>query len=202
MNLILIGKQGSGKGTQAKILANDLGLAHISSGDLLRGIQGEIKMMIEKIMRKGELVPDEIVFEIIRQRISEADCKRGTIFDGFPRNLKQARMLSELIKIDKVIEIDISDSEAIRRLIGRMNCPNCGRMYNENTSPKPKKKETCDFCKTKLVRRSDDNEKSICQRLETYKRETKMILGVFDILKINGERSIEEISEDIKRCII
>jgi adenylate kinase len=134
MKLIFIGAQASGKGTQAKIIADKLGIKHISTGDLLRSATGEFKKEIESYTTNGNLVPDELIFKLLKEKIKSLN---GFILDGFPRNLEQAKMLEKVTKIDKIIEIKISDNEAIKRISGRRNCPKCGRIYNIYTSPAP-----------------------------------------------------------------
>ena len=125
MILLFVGAQGSGKGTQAKIISKELNLCHISTGDLLRGTDGKLKEEIDSYINKGQLVPDKMIVKILKQRIKKEDYKNGFILDGFPRNLQQAEEFEKIGKIDKVIEISISDKEAIKRLKGRWNCKKC-----------------------------------------------------------------------------
>ncbi|MEM4605855.1 MAG: nucleoside monophosphate kinase [Candidatus Pacearchaeota archaeon] len=196
MRIIIIGPQGCGKGTQAKILSEKLKIPHISMGDLLRGLTGELKEKVDKIINKGELVPAELTIKILKERISKEDCKKGFILDGFPRNLEQVKLLESLIKIDKVIVISIPDEESIRRISGRRVCPKCKFNFNIYTEPKPKKEGLCDFCNIFLVQREDDKEESVKKRLEIYHKETKSVLEFYKdkVLKINGEGTIEEVS--------
>ncbi|MBU1104106.1 MAG: nucleoside monophosphate kinase [Nanoarchaeota archaeon] len=198
MKLILIGPQGSGKGTQAKLLASKLGVPHISTGDLLRGATGKLRAKIDSYIVAGNLFPDELMLEILEKRFSEEDCKNGWILDGFPRNLKQAKMLDEITRVDKVVEISISDEEAVRRLGGRVSCEKCGAGFNLVTMP-PQDSEKCDKCGGKLVQRADDTEEAIRKRLEIYHRETEPILTRYESVKINGEKSAEEVQKDIQR---
>ncbi len=192
MNLIFIGVQGSGKGTQAKIISRKLNIKHISTGDLLRNIKGRLKEKVDRYMNSGQLIPDELMIEILLENINE----KGFILDGFPRNLKQAKQLDSKIKIDKVIEIHISDEEAIKRLSGRLLCPKCGAGYNSITSPKPKKEGICDNCQGKLVQRKDDTKEAIKKRIETYHKETEPIIEHYKnkLIRIDGEKTIEKIS--------
>lgn len=190
MNLIFVGPQGSGKGTQAKIISEKLNLDHISTGDLLRNIEGDIKKKVDKYVNKGLLIPDDLMLEILKKQLSE-----NFILDGFPRNLKQAEMLSSIIDIDKVVEIFISDKEAIKRLSGRRTCKKCGAIYNIYTNPP--KKDVCDKCGGELIKRKDDNEEAIKKRLEIYHSETEPILEKYPVLKINGEQEIEKVTKDI-----
>tara|TARA_Y100000310_G_C20591644_1_gene768381 strand:- start:67 stop:702 length:636 start_codon:yes stop_codon:yes gene_type:complete len=199
MNLIFVGPQGSGKGTQAKIISKELGLAHISTGDLLREAKGELKEKVDNYTNRGNLVPDNLILEILKKRLDGDDCKNGFILDGFPRNSEQAKALDKIMKVDKVIEIKISDKEALKRLSGRWICKKCGIAYNVLTSPKPKKDKICDSCNIPLYQREDDKPSPIKKRLKIYHEETEPVLEYYQdkIISINGERSIEEIQEEI-----
>jgi len=199
MKLIFVGVQASGKGTQGELVAKKFGIPHISMGDLLRNYSGKYKKQIDETVKKGNLISIEWSLEIIRERISEADCKNGFILDGFPRNIEQAKGLDKITKIDKVVEIVISDAEALRRLMGRRICPKCGTSYNIVTEPKPKHDNVCDKDGTKLIQRADDNEESIKNRLKIYHEETEPILDFYrgKVLKINGEKHIEEVQREI-----
>jgi adenylate kinase len=197
MKLIFVGPQGCGKGTQAKIVAEKLGICHISAGDLLRATEGELKVEIESYTNKGNLIPDELMIKILKERVLKDDCKTGFILDGFPRTVAQAEALDEIMKVDKVLEIEISDDESVRRISGRRNCPDCGFIWNVNTSPKPADDSRCDKCGAELTQRADDNEESLRKRLEIYHRDTEPILERYTSVKINGEQSIEKVSEDV-----
>jgi len=203
MKIIFIGPQGSGKGTQASLLAKKLNIPHISTGDLLRNAKGQLKQEIDSYINKGDLLPDELMLKILKQRISESDCKKGFILDGFPRNLKQVELLNSITDIDKIILIHISDKEAIKRISGRVNCEKCKANYNLLTSPKPKNPKICDKCGGRLIQRADDNEQAVKKRLSIYHKETEPILDYYEdkFLTINGEQSIDEIKEDINELI-
>jgi len=192
MKLILVGPQGSGKGTQAKLLSKKLKIPHISSGDLLRAAKGRLRKEIDSYIVKGKLYPDEKMLALLKKRFEKKDCKNGFILDGFPRNLKQAKMLDSIMKVDKVIEIDISDEEAIRRLSGRVVCEKCGAGFNNTTMP-PKIAGVCDKCGGKLVHRADDTEKAIRKRLEIYHKETKPVLAHYKAFRVNGEKDAKEV---------
>ena len=193
MKLIFIGPQGSGKGTQAKIIANKLNLEHISAGDLLRSATGELKKEIESHINFGNFVPDKLILKLLKQKL---DRTNNFILDGFPRNITQVKELDKITKIDKIIEIEISDSEAIKRLSSRISCEKCGESYNLMTNP-PKQKNICDKCKTKLTQRKDDTPESIKKRLEIYHKETEPILKNYPSIKINGEQKIKDVTGDI-----
>jgi len=200
MKILFVGPQGSGKGTQAKIISKKLGIAHLSMGDLLRATKGMLREKVDSFINKGELVPTELTIEIIKKRIKESDCKNGFILDGFPRNLEQAEIVDSFIEIEKVFEIDISDDEAVKRLNKRWMCKNCNIGYNVLTSPKPKKQGICDKCGSPLYQREDDKDvEAIKNRLKIYHKETELILKRYKdkVIKINGEQTIEKITEDI-----
>jgi adenylate kinase len=202
MKLIFIGPQGSGKGTQAKGIAKKLGFCHISTGDLLRETVGKFKEEIEFYMDKGKLVPDELIVGILKERLKNKDCEKGFILDGFPRTLEQVERLKKITNIDKVVEISISDEEAVRRICSRRGCKKCGAIYNINTSPKPSIKEICDKCGSKLFTRKDDNKEALEERLKVYHDETEKILKEYIFVRINGEQSIEKVGEDIARGLV
>lgn len=197
MRIVFLGPQGSGKGTQAKIISEILNILHISTGDLLRSAEGELRKQIDGYILKGQLVPDELIIKILKERISNPDCKKGFILDGFPRNLKQADELERSNEIDKYFEIFIGDDEAVRRLSGRRNCKNCQAIYNINTAPKPLINGKCDKCNGDLFQREDDNTEAIKKRLEIYHNETNSIIDKYDIIRINGKQKIERVTHDI-----
>jgi len=203
MKLIFIGPQGCGKGTQAVLLSKKLGVPHISMGDLLRDAEGELKKEIDSHINKGNLAPLSIIEKLLKQRLEKPDVEKGFILDGFPRDLKQAELLKDIINIDKIILINISDEEAIKRISGRVHCENCKAGYNTKTSPKPLQEGICDRCKSKLVQRKDDYEEAVKRRLEIYHSETEPILEHYKdkVIQINGEQSIEKIAQDIEEKI-
>jgi len=184
-------------------VAKEMGFCHISTGDLFRDIvkngEGELRDKIEKMMNEGALIPVDLTLEVLKKRIERGDCEVGIILDGFPRNLEQAKLLDSVAEINKVVEIKISDEEALKRLSGRVTCEDCGGGYNLYTAPKPVDPEKCDRCGGKLVQRADDNEDAIKKRIQTYHDDTEPILEFYGgkVTKVDGERGIEEISEDI-----
>lgn len=196
--IIFIGPQGSGKGTQAKIISEELKIPHISTGDLFRALEGSLKQEVDSYINQGKLVPDELTVRILKERISKPDCKTGFILDGFPRNIAQAQLLEKITNIDKVIEIDITDDLAIERISSRISCKKCGAVYNTITNP-PKIKDICDRCGGELYRRADDNPDAIKKRLETYHKETHPILEMYEdkLTSIDGDQEIDKISMDI-----
>ncbi len=199
MKLLIIGPQGSGKGTQAQLISKKLQIPHISTGDLFRELQGELKQEVNNYMNQGKLVPDELTIKILKQRLEQPDTEKGFILDGFPRNLNQTELLKQITDIDKVIEIDISDELAIKRITGRRLCKNCNINYNLITEPKPKNPSKCDKCQSPLIQRPDDTEEAVKKRLQTYHQETEPILNIYKnkIIKVNGEQSIEDVDKEI-----
>lgn len=198
VNLVFMGKQGSGKGTQAKIVSEKLGICHISTGDLLRGATGKLKEKIDFLINQGILVGDELILEVLQKRIKKEDCKDGFILDGYPRNLEQAKVLEKNFEIDKIVEIFISDREVVERLVNRLNCKICGALFNKITNP-PIIEGVCDKCGGRLFVRDDDNEETIKKRLRIYKKDTEPILEFFkdNVLRVDGSRSIDEVNEEI-----
>lgn len=200
---VFIGVQGSGKGTQAKLLAQKKGLCHISTGDLFRGCQGKLKEKLDSYMNAGKLIPDELVLEILKARIAKSDCDSGIILDGFPRNLEQAKALEKILKVTKVIEIKLSDIEALKRLSGRRICEKCKEGYNIYTAPKPKVAGICDKCGGKLIQRTDDNEEAIKKRINDYHNETEPLLEHYKetLFSVNGKQSIEDLFEELLKIL-
>lgn len=201
MKLILIGCPGAGKGTQAKKLSKHFDIAHISTGDLLREqieLKTELGKKVTDIMNAGQLVPDEIVTEILSQRIKRDDCKKGYILDGYPRNLSQAEGLADIIgEVDKVVLIDVDDDVIIERMSGRRGCPKCGQMYHIKYNP-PKASGVCDECGGELIQRKDDTEDTVKNRLKVYHETTSPIVDYYDkkglLLKVSGVGDIDEIT--------
>jgi adenylate kinase len=201
MNILLIGVQGSGKGTQGKRLSEETGYPHISSGDVLRDVDEttEIGRKVNKFMEKGELVPIDIMTQLFKNRVAQSDAKNGVIIEGYPRKRKQAQLLEKFLPLDHVIVLDLSDQEGIRRLSGRRTCVNkdCDAIYNVNTAPKPQKEGICDNCGSKIVQREDDTPDAVRRRMEIYHNETKPLIDFYrskDILStVNADQSIEEV---------
>ncbi len=199
MKLIFIGPQGSGKGTEAKRISKKLSICHISTGDLLRNYKGELKKEIDSHINKGELIPDELMLKLLKEKLNSKECSEGFILDGFPRDKEQADMLDEITDIDYVIELDISNEEAIKRISGRRVCKDCGRNYNLYTGITPKKDDVCDTCGGEIIKREDDYPEAVKKRLNTYHKKTEPVLEKYSdkLIKINGEQSVEKVQEDI-----
>ena len=163
MKIVIFGPQGSGKGTQADILAEKLNIPHITMGELLRSEvkqDSELGKEIAGKINQGNLVPDEVSLGLLKNRLNKSDCGEGFIIDGYPRNLNQAKLLQEITQLDKALEIWISDKESISRISGRRSCPTDGSVYHLKFNP-PKEAGKCDKCKSDLIIREDDKEELI-----------------------------------------
>jgi len=210
-NIIVLGSQGCGKGTQAKKISKELSIPHISTGDIFREIKeenSELGKKVKEMIDNGNLVSDEITISIVKNRIKKEDCEDGFILDGFPRNLEQSKALDESVKIDYVFDIEIPDDISIHRLSGRRTCSNkdCRAIYNIYLAPKPREAEKCDKCGSNLFQRIDDQEEAIKKRLETYHTKTEPIIEFYklksNLIVIDGTETIEEVFEEIMNSIL
>jgi adenylate kinase len=180
---VIMGVQGSGKGTQSQLLAADLDIVHISVGDIFRwNVQNHTKMgaQVRRVMAAGELVGDDLVESVVRDRLIQHDWNYGFIIDGFPRNRRQAEFFLESYDIDGVIELDLPDSEVRRRVLNRRLCANCGVDYNLIANS-PKVPGRCDLCGGELVTREDDTEEALEVRLRDYHEQTNPVLDLFRV---------------------
>lgn len=209
MKLILFGPPGSGKGTQAKTLETELGLAHLSTGDMLRAAVAagtEVGLRAKATMEAGDLVPDDVVIQIIADRIEQSDCAKGFVLDGFPRTVAQAEALDTLLQskdasIDRVIELEVDDEVLTARIAGRFSCAKCGAGYHDEFKP-TKTAGVCDNCgHTEFVRREDDRAETVRARLANYHERTAPLLPYYrsrGVLKgIDGMANIDEVSRQI-----
>ena len=208
MNLLIMGPPGAGKGTQAEVLVKELKIPHISTGDMFRAAISEVTEMGKKAkeyMDKGQLVPDEVVVGMVKERLGKPDTAVGFLLDGFPRNLSQAQALDETlaslgIKPDGVINIAVPRERLMARLTGRRVCKNCGASYHIMFNP-PKSEGVCNSCGGELYQRSDDNEVSVGNRLDVYEGQTRPLIEYYQaqgILKdINGDQAIDQVLKDI-----
>lgn len=181
MRMVILGPPGSGKGTYASRLTSILGVPHISTGDLVREeikSQTEIGKRIKDYVDRGELVPDEIIIDLLVRRLRKPDAERGFILDGFPRTVGQAEFLGKNFKIDLVINLNVSDEVIVQRLSNRLTCRRCGAIYNRITL-KPKVDEICDICGGELYQREDDKPEVIRERLAVYKRSTEPLIRYY-----------------------
>lgn len=183
-NIILIAPPAAGKGTQSNLLCEKYNLVHISVGDLLRielQKDGEISQYLKQQMESGNLVKDEIIIEIIKNRLNNVDCKNGFILDGFPRTIRQAEMLDKMnIIINNVFYINVDKETAKNRIVGRISCPKCGSVYNTEIEESiPKVSNVCDRCGSLLQKREDDNELVFENRYNTYVNETQPIIDFY-----------------------
>ncbi|MGA2425218.1 MAG: adenylate kinase [Terriglobales bacterium] len=215
--VILLGPPGAGKGTQAKQIVDRYGIPQISTGDLLRDhvARGtELGLEAKAIMARGELVPDELMYGIVAQRLREADCQRGFVLDGFPRTAAQAGWLDAFLEkevFDKseksekcpppvVIQLLVDYTRLLLRLTGRRSCPTCGRLYNIHLQP-PLVDELCDLDGSKLVIRDDDRAEVISERLAAYENQTKPVADYYRLQRrlvvVNADRPVEEVTAQI-----
>lgn len=186
MRLIFFGPPGSGKGTYASKISSQLGIAHIATGDIFReaiASKDELGKKVENYLKSGKLVPDEIVIEIIKERIKRKDCEKGFIFDGYPRTIAQAKALDEITTIDAVINLKVSEKIIIDRLSGRRICAECGAIYHIKYVL-PKKQGVCDRCGGKLYQRKDDTPAVIKERLNVYARQTEPLIKYYKDRKL------------------
>jgi adenylate kinase len=209
MRLIILGPPGAGKGTQAEYLQTTLAIAKLSTGDMLRAAVAsgsDIGTHAKEIMEKGQLVPDEVVVSLIKQRIDQADCAKGFILDGFPRTLGQAKALDDMLanegkKLDAVVELKVDDKKLVERITGRFSCAKCGAGYHD-TFKQTKKSGVCDVCAgTEFTRRKDDNAETVTKRLTEYHAQTAPLLPYYAqkglLVSVDGMADINEVTHQI-----
>ncbi len=212
MNLILLGPPGAGKGTQAKLLQERLGIPQISTGDMLRAAvkaRSELGLKAKAIMERGELVPDDVVIQLFRERASQPDAAKGFILDGFPRTVAQAGALRKILaerdaRIDRVVSIEVPEAELVRRIAGRRTCRSCQAMYHVDHTP-PRDPGRCDRCGGELYQRADDKEETVRERFRVYRRQTEPLIAYYEqdglVRRVSGEDSIEAIFDAIRTAI-
>lgn len=212
MQLIFLGPPAAGKGTQARRLAAEYGIAHISTGDILRAaVKAETVLgrKAQQYMDRGALVPDDVMIGIIHERLQKCDCARGFILDGFPRTLPQAEALARLLEslekpIDYVINMEVPVDEVLRRMSGRLTCQNCGTMFNLVLNP-PRVPGRCDYCGGPLIQRVDDKVETVHERLAIYRKSTEPLVEYYrdrGVLRtVDGTGNIDAITKRIIRAI-
>nr|WP_307774879.1 adenylate kinase [uncultured Cetobacterium sp.] len=208
MNIMLFGAPGAGKGTQAKYIIDKYGIPQISTGDMLRAAISEgtdMGMEAKKYMDEGKLVPDSTIIGIIRDRLSQDDCKKGFILDGFPRTLAQAEALEVLLKelemnLDKVISLNVPDELIVGRVTGRRVCSKCGASFHVEFNPS-KVEGVCDYCGGELITRKDDTKETVEKRLSSYHEQTAPLFDFYNergvMVEIDGTKDINEITKEI-----
>jgi len=206
MKIIIFGPQGSGKGTQAELIARRHGWPYISTGDIFRyhlKNRTPLGLKVDSFVSSGQLVPDELTNEILQERINQPDCAVGFVLDGYPRNLAQLNFLQQMAKIDFAIVIDLSDAAAIKRLADRLACK-CGLSFHPVNNP-PQLEGVCDKCGHVLFRRDDDHPEAISRRLAIYHQETEPLFAVFGsagvLHHVDGEKPIEDVFRQIDDII-
>jgi len=213
MNLVLLGPPGSGKGTQAKRIEQTHGIPQLGTGDMLRAatVSGsELGLRVKSIMDSGQLVPDDIIIDMIAERIAQSDCRNGFVLDGFPRTLPQAQALDQVLghrslQLDHVIEIEVDEAALIDRLAGRFTCQQCGASYHERDH-QPKTDGVCDVCGAcEFVCRADDRPETVKARLEVYHRQTAPILPYYRdrgiLRRVDGMAEIDIVTREIEKIL-
>ena len=205
MNIIFLGPPGAGKGTQAQIVCQKLGIPQISTGDMLRSAianKTETGLKAKEYMDNGQLVPDAVVIDIVKERLTMEDCQKGYILDGFPRTVEQAQALGTFAKIDAAINLDVADEVLVARLSGRRVCPLCGAPYHVD---RLNGETLCKADATPLIQRDDDKPETVLNRLKVYHQKTAPLIDYYrsegKLMNIIGSGSLEEISEEIFKTL-
>ena len=208
MKIVLLGPPGAGKGTQAKSISNRYSIPHISTGDIFRKNISEgtpLGIEAKSYMDKGQLVPDEVTINMVKDRLTWEDCKNGYLLDGFPRTVAQAEALEGFLadrneKLDTALSIEVPSSFILERMTGRRVCPSCGASYHVKFNP-PTKDGVCDVCGSDIVQRKDDTEETVSERLKVYERQTQPLIDFYNnknlLSTVDGTKAINEVFESI-----
>ena len=207
-SIVLFGPPGAGKGTQAARITDSTGLPQVSTGDMLRAAVKngtETGMAAKQYMDAGQLVPDSIIIDLIKDRVLEKDAQNGLMFDGFPRTVPQAEALAEITEVSHVIAIEVPDERIVERICGRYSCASCGAVFHDTFNP-TSTEGVCDQCgSTEMKRRADDNESTVLQRLGAYHEQTSPLADWYDAKgifhRIDGDRDIDQITVDILQAL-
>lgn len=212
MRIILMGPPGVGKGTEAELLVKHYHIPHVSTGQIFRELYKDnttVGKIAKEYIDRGELVPDQITNEIVRHRLMHKDCKKGFLFDGYPRNIEQAKAFDVLLdemgwKLNAVINIAAPDEVIVKRIAGRRVCETCGAVYHI-TNKKPQVEGICDLDGGKLIQRADDMEETVQRRLRVYNEQTAPVIGYYrnkgSIVEIDGTQSIQTTDSTIKKVL-
>ena len=212
MKLLIMGRPGAGKGTQAANIKEYYKIPHISTGDMFRAAiknQTKLGLLAKSYMDKGQLVPDEVTIGIVQERLLEDDCKKGFLLDGFPRTIAQAEALETFLKengivLDAVLDVNVPAEILVRRMVGRRVCKGCGATFHVEFNA-PKQEGICDVCGTPLIQRADDTYETANSRLEVYDNNTAPLLDFYNtrgLLKtVNGDQALDKVFEDIKNVL-
>ena len=200
MKLIFLGPPGAGKGTQAERIAERFQIAHLSTGDMLRAeIRNATPLgaAAKAYIDRGELVPDSVIIDMVRERIARDDCKNGFLLDGFPRTVVQAEALNAITDVDYAVNIDVPNERLVARISGRRMCPDCGAAYHVSMYAEP----TCRKCSGKLYQRDDDREETVMNRLKVYTEKTAPLIAFYEaagkLVTVDGDANVDTVTESI-----
>lgn len=206
VRVVLVGPPGAGKGTQASRISAAYGIPHVATGEILRENvrqETELGKKAKRFMDKGELVPDELIIDMVRERLLEPDTENGFVLDGFPRTVPQAQALDEVLdeldqQLEAVVRMTISEDEVLRRITGRRVCEDCGANYHVETDP-PRREGVCDECGGKLFQRDDDSEEIVRERLAAYREQTQGVVSFYEdrglLRNVDAEGEVDEVTE-------
>lgn len=212
MKIIMLGAPGAGKGTQAKLLAKEFQIPHISTGDIFRMNIKEgtdLGKEAKRYMDQGQLVPDSLTIQLVIDRLGKEDCANGYILDGFPRTIPQAESLDEALnklddKLDFAINVEVPDENITERMAGRRACLSCGATYHVAFNP-PKKEGVCDICQGELILRDDDKPETVKERLGVYHKQTQPLISYYEkqglLVTVDGTQKVEEVLKQILECV-